>query len=57
MRAAWSPAADGYEKPIFSPDGGMIAFTGEYDDNVDVYVIAAAGGAADAADLASRRAT
>jgi tricorn protease len=31
--------------PIFSPDGSMIAFTGEYDGNEDVYVIAAAGGA------------
>src|SRR5262249_30509046 len=30
--------------PIFSPDGSMIAFTGEYDGNVDVYVIPAAGG-------------
>ncbi len=30
--------------PLFSPDGSMIAFTGEYDGNVDVYVIPAAGG-------------
>jgi tricorn protease len=30
--------------PIFSPDGRWIAFTGEYDGNVDVYVVAAAGG-------------
>ena len=30
--------------PKFSPDGGMIAFTGEYDGNTDVYVIGAAGG-------------
>jgi tricorn protease len=30
--------------PRFSPDGEWIAFTGEYDGNVDVYVIAAAGG-------------
>src|SRR5262249_50264829 len=30
--------------PIFSPDGTQIAFTGEYDGNTDVYVIAAAGG-------------
>jgi len=30
--------------PIFSPDGSSIAFTGEYDGNVDVYVIPAAGG-------------
>ena len=30
--------------PIFSPDGTQIAFTGEYDGNVDVFVIPAAGG-------------
>ena len=30
--------------PIFSPDGQWIAFTGEYEGNVDVYVIAATGG-------------
>src|SRR6516164_5616313 len=30
--------------PIFSPDGTQIAFTGEYDGNLDVYVIPAAGG-------------
>ncbi len=30
--------------PFFSPDGSMIAFTGEYDGNEDVYVIPAAGG-------------
>ena len=30
--------------PLFSPDGTMIAFTGEYDGNEDVYVIPAAGG-------------
>jgi tricorn protease len=30
--------------PIFSPDGNQIAFTGEYDGNVDVFVIPAAGG-------------
>jgi tricorn protease len=30
--------------PIFSPDGTMIAFTGEYDGNEDVYVVPAAGG-------------
>jgi tricorn protease len=30
--------------PIFSPDGGTIAFTGEYDGNVDVYAVAASGG-------------
>jgi tricorn protease len=30
--------------PIFSPDGTMIAFTGEYDGNEDIYVIPSAGG-------------
>jgi tricorn protease len=30
--------------PSFSPDGKTIAFTGEYDGNVDVYVVPAAGG-------------
>jgi tricorn protease len=30
--------------PSFSPDGTMIAFTGEYDGNKDVYVVPAAGG-------------
>src|SRR5215475_6514839 len=30
--------------PIFSPDGAMIAFTGEYDGNTDVYVVPVTGG-------------
>ena len=30
--------------PVFSPDGSLIAFTGEYDGNVDVFVIPAEGG-------------
>ena len=30
--------------PVFSPDGDTIAFTGEYDGNVDVYTMPAAGG-------------
>jgi tricorn protease len=30
--------------PIFSPDGRTIAFTGEYDGNVDVFTIPAEGG-------------
>ncbi len=30
--------------PVFSPDGSMIAFTGEYDGNVDVFVMPLEGG-------------
>lgn len=30
--------------PQFSPDGNWVAFTGEYDGNVDVYVIPSTGG-------------
>ena len=30
--------------PSFSPDGSMVAFTGEYDGNRDVYVVPATGG-------------
>ena len=30
--------------PIFSPDGTMVAYTGNYDGNDDVYVVASAGG-------------
>jgi tricorn protease len=30
--------------PYFSPDGNQIAFTGEYDGNVDVYIVPTAGG-------------
>ena len=52
----WSISRDGGEAvrlttgpgvetdPIFSPDGTQIAFTGEYDGNVDVFVIPASGG-------------
>lgn len=30
--------------PIFSPDGSMVAFSGTYDHNTDVYVVSASGG-------------
>src|SRR6185436_5486717 len=30
--------------PAFSPDGTRIAFTGEYDGSVDVFVLPASGG-------------
>ena len=30
--------------PIFSPDGALVAYTGDYDGNTDVYVVPAAGG-------------
>lgn len=30
--------------PIYSPDGSQIAFTGEYDGNLDVFVVPATGG-------------
>src|SRR5260370_9117681 len=30
--------------PSFSPDGTRIAFTGEYDGNVDVFLVLASGG-------------
>src|SRR6202453_4436408 len=30
--------------PVFSPDGSMIAFTGEYDGNTDVFIVPATGG-------------
>ena len=30
--------------PIFSPDGSLIAFSGTYDKNTDVYVVPATGG-------------
>ena len=31
-------------RPFFSPDGAEIAFTGEYDGNIDVFVMPASGG-------------
>src|SRR6266513_3066030 len=43
--AQWLTSGAGTEtNPIFSPDGSTIAFTGEYDGNVDVYTVPATGG-------------
>jgi len=37
--------ADGDEQsPVFSPDGKLIAFSANYDGNIDVYVIPSSGG-------------
>ena len=35
---------DVLSRPIFSPDGSMVAYTGTYDHNTDVYVVSANGG-------------
>ena len=36
---------EGVERdPVFSPDGSLIAFTAEYDGNLDVFVVPAIGG-------------
>src|SRR5438045_3843706 len=51
----WSVAREGGEArqlttgghesaPVFSPDGNWIAFTGQYDGNVDAFVMPASGG-------------
>jgi tricorn protease len=43
--------AEGEEtNPVLSPDGSVIAFTGNYDGNLDVYVMPAGGGVATRAD-------
>jgi tricorn protease len=31
-------------EPFFSPDGSLVAFTGQYEGNTDVYIVPAAGG-------------
>src|SRR5579864_837357 len=41
-RLTAGPSAE--RDPIFSPDGSQIAFTGQYDGNIDVFVVAASGG-------------
>jgi tricorn protease len=35
---------DAVSNPVFSPDGGVIAFSAQYEGNIDVYVVPAAGG-------------
>ncbi|RZK43865.1 MAG: peptidase S41 [Pedobacter sp.] len=42
-RLTVNPAVE--QNPIFSPNGKLIAFTGNYDGNTDVYVIPIEGGA------------
>ncbi|MBM3747759.1 MAG: protease, partial [Acidobacteria bacterium] len=41
-RLTTAPGQEG--QPCFSPDGQWIAFTGEYDGNVDVFLVSAGGG-------------
>ena len=42
QRLTIGPGVETY--PVFSPDGSSIAFTGEYDGNMDVFVMPAEGG-------------
>jgi tricorn protease len=43
--AARLTGASGFEtEPAFSPDGKTLAFTGEYDGNVDVFTLPVSGG-------------
>src|SRR5580704_17215101 len=42
VRLTSSPGME--SDPYFSPDGTMIAFSGQYDGNTDVFVMAAKGG-------------
>ena len=41
--------------PKFSPDGSLIAFSGNYDGNTDVYIVGAEGGSPTPADPPSRQ--
>ncbi len=41
-RLTTAPGAE--SDPFFAPDGSLVAFTGNYDGNVDVYVVPASGG-------------
>ena len=40
--------------PVLSPDGQWVAFSGNYDGNLDVYVVSVQGGPPPAADLSPR---
>ncbi len=40
--------------PMFSPDGKWIAFSGNYDGNLSVYILPTEGGCPATADLPSR---
>src|ERR1022692_2069809 len=42
VRLTASNGQDG--NPVYSPDGSMIAFSGSYDGNVDVYAMPTGGG-------------
>ncbi len=42
MRLTAGPGIEA--NPVFSPDGADVAFSGEYEGNVDVYVVSAEGG-------------
>ena len=43
-RAGSSPEPSRESHPAFSPDGSKVAFSGDYDGNIDVYVVPSAGG-------------
>jgi tricorn protease len=42
VRLTSNPGVEG--SPVFSPDGQQVAFSGQYDGNLDVYVVRASGG-------------